>query len=33
MWSREEWDIQTKDGGLYRLFRDNAGWFVEGAYD
>jgi protein ImuB len=32
-WNREEWDVQTKEGGLYRLFLDSAGWFVEGTYD
>lgn len=32
-WAREEWDIQTKDGALYRLFLENNAWFVDGAYD
>ena len=32
-WHREEWDVQTRDGGLYRIFRDSDGWFIEGAYD
>lgn len=33
LWAREEWDVETKEGGLFRLYRDNEGWFVEGAYD
>jgi protein ImuB len=32
-WQREEWDVQAKNGALYRLFRDGTDWFVEGAYD
>ncbi|MGO9894227.1 MAG: hypothetical protein ACLPX8_08450 [Bryobacteraceae bacterium] len=32
-WSRDEWDIALSDGGLYRLYCDPAGWFVEGSYD
>jgi protein ImuB len=32
-WAREEWDVQTVDGGLYRIFRSAAGCFVEGVYD
>jgi protein ImuB len=33
LWAREEWDIQTKDGALYRIFLENNQWCVEGAYD
>jgi protein ImuB len=32
-WSREEWDIQTADGALYRIYRSHDGTFVEGIYD
>ena len=32
-WNREEWDVQTKEGALYRIYRDPDGWFIEGAYD
>jgi protein ImuB len=32
-WVREEWDVQTADGALYRIFRSNEGCFVEGRYD
>jgi protein ImuB len=33
LWSREEWDVQMKDGALYRIFLQDNRWFVEGAYD
>ena len=33
IWSRDEWDIQTRDGTLYRIYRQNDDWFVEGVYD
>lgn len=33
LWAREEWDIQTKQGDLLRLIRENHQWFVEGTYD
>jgi protein ImuB len=33
LWSREEWDIQTKQGDLLRLIRENHQWLLEGAYD
>jgi protein ImuB len=32
-WSREEWDVQTADGTLYRILRSPEGCFVEGTYD
>jgi protein ImuB len=33
-WSREEWDVQTVDGALYRIFLGaDGGGFVEGVYD
>jgi hypothetical protein len=33
VWSREEWDVETRQGELYRLVRKSNQWFVEGAYD
>ena len=33
LWAREEWDIETKHGDLYRLVRDQQEWFLDGAYD
>jgi protein ImuB len=33
LWTREEWDVQTKNGALYRVFREGTDWFVEGAFD
>jgi protein ImuB len=32
-WSRQEWDIETGEGALFRIFRSEAGFFVEGVYD
>lgn len=32
-WAREEWDVQTSDGLLLRIFRSSDGGFVEGVYD
>ena len=32
-WAREEWDVETADGSLFRIFRSSEGCFVEGIYD
>jgi protein ImuB len=32
-WAREEWDVETSDGSLIRIFRSGDGCFVEGVYD
>lgn len=32
-WARDEWDVALSDGALYRIFAEERGWFVEGAYD
>lgn len=32
-WAREEWDVETSDGSLFRIFRSADGCFVEGTYD
>jgi len=32
-WGREEWDVETSDGSLFRIFRSSEGCFVEGVYD
>lgn len=32
-WEREEWDVETRDGQLFRLCRCGQRWAVEGIYD
>jgi len=32
-WARQEWDVETSDGSLFRIFRSFEGCFVEGVYD
>jgi protein ImuB len=34
-WSREEWDVDLSDGGVYRIYcrLDSRCWFIEGFYD
>ena len=33
VWTREEWDIETNQGDLFRLIRENHQWFLDAAYD
>jgi protein ImuB len=33
LWSRDEWDIETSSGELFRVFMQNGEWFLEGAFD
>jgi protein ImuB len=33
-WHRDEWDLETEDGSLFRMFSDeHGGFFLEGGYD
>ena len=32
-WQRQEWDVETRDGELYRLVQQNEEWVVEGVLD
>ncbi len=32
-WSREEWDVELSNGGLYRIYTISSRWFLEGIYD
>ena len=32
-WNRDEWDVALETGGVYRMFQELAGWFLEGSYD
>ncbi|GAB4239094.1 MAG: DNA polymerase Y family protein [Candidatus Methylacidiphilales bacterium] len=32
-WEREEWDVETRDGRLFRLTQCGQRWVVEGIYD
>lgn len=32
-WAREEWEVQTRDGALLRLVRQEDQWTVEGTFD
>ncbi|MFM8410467.1 MAG: hypothetical protein ACKOCT_09335 [Alphaproteobacteria bacterium] len=30
---RDYWEVQLSDGGLYRVFREEGAWWVDGCYD
>jgi protein ImuB len=32
-WVRQEWDVEIKDGTVYRLFHAKSNWHIEGVYD
>lgn len=32
-WSRNEWDVELRDGAIYRLYSSDHNWFLEGRYD
>jgi protein ImuB len=31
--ARDYWDLELSDGGLYRCYREDGRWFVDGVYD
>ncbi|MDB6025806.1 MAG: Nucleotidyltransferase/DNA polymerase [Verrucomicrobiales bacterium] len=33
LWTREEWDVEIRNGTIYRIYRENQNWFIEGVYD
>ncbi|MGI8964825.1 MAG: hypothetical protein ACR2H1_01920, partial [Limisphaerales bacterium] len=33
LWNRDEWDVQMRDGSLYRIYCEHKNWFLEGVYD
>lgn len=33
VWNRDEWDIVTREGTVYRIFHEKEEWFIEGVYD
>jgi protein ImuB len=32
-WRRDEWDVETVSGKIYRIYQDATGWFLEGLFD
>jgi len=32
-WERTEWEVESSDGRLYRLFQQGDEWYIEGVYD
>lgn len=33
LWQRDEWDVETSDGTIYRIYHAQDDWFIEGIYD
>ena len=31
--AREYWDVELEGGGIYRVYQDGGGWFVDARYD
>jgi protein ImuB len=31
-WTRQEWDIELENGGVFRIFRQRSTWYLEGIY-
>jgi len=31
-WAREEWDVESENGALLRIFRESAAWWLDGVY-
>ena len=31
--ARDYWDLELSDGGLYRCYREDGRWYVDGVYD
>jgi protein ImuB len=32
-WERAEWEVESSDGRLYRLFQEGDAWYIDGIYD
>jgi len=32
-WERAEWEVESSDGRLYRLFQQGDAWYIDGIYD
>jgi protein ImuB len=32
-WGRTEWEVESADGRLYRVFEQGDGWYIDGIYD
>ena len=32
-WERTEWEVESADGRLYRIFQQGDAWYIDGVYD